>query len=270
MILRKQIGWCVAQAFRIVGARRRAVARARAEGVILPIVIHAAKADEVRAILEWLKRKGVLERVWLSFDDGWREFKDTVRVLEEFETPATLFVAPGETMRGDIWTDGLTVAERQALYDKGEAERVSILAQGHGDAEVGDVSGAGGRMLLTADEIREIAKHPLVRIGNHTWSHLSCTSRPIAEVLDEVDRAQATLTEWCGYAPTEFAYPFGRGTPELDAEIRKRGMTPHYTRQGLVTGGTLGAARNMVYEGMSLAENLGRILMAWPKVGVTL
>ncbi len=47
-------------------------------------------------------------------------------------------------------------------------------------------------------------------------------------------------------------------------------MTPHYTRQGLVTEETLGAARNMVYEGMSLAENLGRILMAWPKVGETL
>ncbi len=115
-----------------------------------------------------------------------------------------------------------------------------------------------------------MAKHPLVRIGNHTWSHLSCPHRPVEEVLDEVDRAQATLTEWCGYAPTDFAYPFGRGTPELDAEIRKRGMTPHYTRQGLVTKETLGAARNMVYEGMSLAENLGRILMAWPKVGETL
>ena len=99
---------------------------------------------------------------------------------------------------------------------------------------------------------------------------MSCTHRPVDEVLDEVDRAQTTLTEWCGYAPTEFAYPFGRGTEELDKEIRKRGMVPHYTRQGLVTKETLGAARNMVYEGMSLAENLGRILMAWPKVGVTL
>ena len=129
---------------------------------------------------------------------------------------------------------------------------------------------AADRKLLTEEEVREVAKHPLVRIGNHTWSHLSCPHRPMTEVLAEVDRAQATLTEWCGSAPTDFAYPFGRGTVELDKEIRKRGMVPHYTRQGLVTKETLGAARNMVYEGMSLAENLGRILMAWPKVGVTL
>ena len=125
------------------------------------------------------------------------------------------------------------------------------------------------RRLLTAEAVRAIARHPLVRIGNHTWSHLSCTHRPVDEVLDEVDRAQKTLAEWCGYAPTDFAYPFGRGTPELDAEIRRRGMTPHYTRQGLVTEATIGAARNMVYPGMTLAENLGRVLQAWPKVGET-
>ena len=111
---------------------------------------------------------------------------------------------------------------------------------------------------------------PLVRIGNHTWSHISSIKRPVAEALDEVDRAPAILTDWCGYAPTEFAYPFGRGSGELDAEIRKRGLRPHYTRQGLVTEETLGRSRNMVYEGMSLAENLGRILMAWPKVGETI
>lgn len=281
-MIRKTIGWGVAQAYRLAGARRRAVGRVKKPGVILPVVVHAAKAEEVRAILGWLKRAGALERVWLSFDDGWREFKDTVKVLEEFEKPATLFVAPGETMRGDVWTDGLTVAERQRLYQLDEQSRYNEIAL------LGDCGPRGARALpgdevgtavpavrnevplLGEREIREIARHPLVRIGNHTWSHMSCTHRPMAEVLDEVDRAQATLTEWCGYAPTDFAYPFGRGTEELDAEIRKRGMTPHYTRQGLVTRETLGAARNMVYEGMSLAENLGRILMAWPKVGETL
>ena len=98
MVMRKEIGWCVAQAYRLKGARVRAVAAVREPGVILPIVFHAAKADEVRRILGWLKRANCLDHCWLSFDDGWREFKDTVKVLEEFEKSATLFVAPGETM----------------------------------------------------------------------------------------------------------------------------------------------------------------------------
>lgn len=265
--MRKLIGWSVAQAYRLVGARRRAVMCAKAAGALLPIVFHAAKAEEVRAILAWLKAAGLLDRVWLSFDDGWREFGETVRVLEEFEKSATLFVAPGETRRGVVWTHGLTVAERQRMYALDEQSRYEAIAS------IGD-RGAHGvralpRLLLNADDVREIAKHPLVKIGNHTWSHVSCPHRPVDEVLDEIDRAQATLTEWAGSAPTDFAYPFGRGTPELDAEIRKRGLTPHYTRQGLVTAETLGEARNMVYEGMSLAENLGRVLMAWPRVGET-
>ena len=263
MMMRKTTGWCVAQAYRLAGARARAVAAVRRPDVILPIVFHAAKAEEVRRILGWLKRTNCLDHCWLSFDDGWREFKDTVKVLEDFEKSATLFIAPGETQRGGIWTDGLTIPERQRLYGVSEKERYESLAAARSES-------TPRRKLLTEEGVREMARHPLVRIGNHTWSHMSCTHRPVAEVLDEVGRAQAMLTEWCGYAPTDFAYPFGRGTVELDREIRKRGMVPHYTRQGLVTKETLGAARNMVYEGMSLAENLGRILMAWPKVGVTL
>lgn len=271
MRLRKAIGWGVAQGFRLAGVRRKMVNCVRKPGVVLPVVVHAAKADEVRAILEWLRSAGVLERVWLSFDDGWKEFKDTVRVLEEFEKPATLFIAPGETMRGNVWTNGLTVPERQRLYQLNEKSRYNEIAllNDYGPRGARSLS-AGGCALLSKEDVQEIARHPLVRIGNHTWSHMSCMHRPVDEVLDEVDRAQATLTEWCGYAPTDFAYPFGRGTVELDKEIRKRGLVPHYTRQGLVTKETLGVARNMVYEGMSLAENLGRILMAWPKVGVTL
>lgn len=256
MVLRKLIGWGVAQAYRLAGARRRAVARVRQSGVILPIVFHAAKPEEVRKILGWLKAKGCLDQCWLSFDDGWREFKETVKVLEEFRKPATLFIAPGETLRGDHWARGLSIAERRRLCQMDGQSRYNEMT-------------LRDRTLLSVDEIKEIARHPLVRVGNHTWSHMSCTHRPVAEVLDEIDRAQVTLTEWCGYAPTEFAYPFGRGSEKLDEEIQRRGLRPHYTRQGLVTEATLGVSRNMVYEGMSLAENLGRILMAWPKVGVT-
>lgn len=261
MMCRREIGWCVAQAYRIVGARRRAVAAARRPGMILPIVFHAAEPEEVRAVLGWLKRAGCLDRAELMFDDGWRQFLGTVPVLEEFGKPATLFIAPGETRRGRIWTDGTTLSQRQELYERPEAERLSKLA-------------AWGirtpRHLMTEEDIRRIARHPLVKIGNHTWSHVSCTNRPFEEVTDEIRMAQAELTDWCGYAPTDFAYPFGRGTPELDAVVREMGMTPHYTRQGFLTAATRGAARNMVYEGMSLAENVGRILMVWPRVGETL
>ena len=260
--MRKVLGWLVAQAYRFAGARRRAVARVKAKDLIVPVVIHSATAGEVRAILAWCRKKGVLDNLWLSFDDGWNELAETVAVLEEFGKPATVFVSPAETERGRSWTTDLPLEVRRRLYRLPAEERYGEIA---GFTEIENDAN-----LLFPSEIRRLARHPLIRLGNHTWSHLSCTHRPVAEVLAEVDRAQATLTEWGGTAPTDFAYPFGRGTPELDAEIRKRGMTPHYTRQGFVTRETLGEARNMVREGFTLAENLGRIFMAWPRVGETL
>ena len=59
MKFRKTIGWGVALAY---AWKRRGVLRKLREGWMLPIVFHAAKAEEVRAILAWLKRAGVLEQ----------------------------------------------------------------------------------------------------------------------------------------------------------------------------------------------------------------
>lgn len=258
MRCRREIGWLVAQGYR--WGRRRTLEALRSGRARLPVAFHAAEAWEVAQVLGWFQRAGVLAQVDLTFDDGWKPFAETVRVLEAFEKPATLFIAPGQTLRGRVWTDGTTVPQRQALYALGEAARnAQLRAWGIDQA----------RHLLTREEVCALARHPLVQVGNHTWSHVSCPHRPLAEVLDEVDRAQAELTAWCGYAPKAFAYPFGRGTAELDAAVRARGLVPYYTRPGL-TVGEPGAARNLFYEGMSLAENVGRLLMAWPKVGETL
>ena len=55
MTFRREIGWCVAQAYRLAGARRRAMARCRAPGVRLPVVFHDSYAEEVRGILAALR-----------------------------------------------------------------------------------------------------------------------------------------------------------------------------------------------------------------------
>lgn len=260
MICRRTIGWGVGLLYRLIGARRRAIATLRTPGLLLPIVIHAATPAEVHALLAWLARTNLLPQVRLTFDDGWLTFPDIVPVLEHFHMPATLFIAPGEVLRGRIWTAGTTLPQRQALYPLDATAR---------DAQLRAWKLPTTRLLMDEATVRDIARHPLITLGNHTWSHLSCTHRPHAEVLAEVQRAQDCLTQWAGTPPRDFAYPFGRGTPALDAALRARGLRPHYTRQGFVTEATLGAARNMVYEGMTLSENLGRILMAWPTVGVT-
>ena len=178
-----------------------------------------------------------------------------------------MFIAPGETARGWVWTDNLwnllPDPEWHRWYALSSAERYArVDAAWEGRAHP--------RRLLDEAGVRTLAKHPLVTVENHFWTHPSAPHRPEAEVLDELDRAQRALTDWTGRTPRLVAYPFGRGSPSLDAAVRARGLVPVYTRQGLVTAETFGAARNMALAGMTRAENIGRILQAWPKVGVTL
>ena len=66
--MRKGIGWIVAVAYALFGARRRVVRRLRAGGR-LPVVVHALPAGQLDRILAWLKVHGVLDSLWLTFDD---------------------------------------------------------------------------------------------------------------------------------------------------------------------------------------------------------
>ena len=282
MRFRRQVGWCVARAYALAGARLRALSRCRVPGVVLPVVFHDSSAAEVADVLAALKGWGfrfvstddVLSGraddggcAWVSFDDGWRETTEAVAALERFEAPASVFIAPGETARGWVWTDNLW----NMLPDPEWHQWYALPAQErYARVDAAWAGRAHPRRLLDEAGVRELAAHPLVTVENHFWTHPSAPQRPEAEVLDELDRAQRTLTEWTGRAPRLAAYPFGRGTPSLDAALRARGLVPVYTRQGLVTAETFGASRNMALAGMTRAENLGRILQAWPKVGVTL
>lgn len=260
-IRRKLTGWIVAKVYWALGIRYRMIRRIKREGKILPIVFHAATANEVSKTLSWLKKAGILSQVEITFDDGWKELKPTIKVLQDFKVEATVFIAPGQTIKGRIWTDGIDIKTRQRLYPLTENER---------DLELKKLGVDTRRRILNEDEIRSIAKLHNIQIGNHTWSHLSATSLPEDEVVAEIRRAQEVLSEWCGYEPKRLAWPFGRGNAQLDLKVRAMGLIPYYTRQGLVDEATRGACRNMFYEGMTLSENLGRITMAWPKVGETL
>ncbi len=260
MPLRRLVGWLVASAYAATFARRRAIARIKRSG-ILPVVVHALPAAELERLLEWLKANGVLDRLWLSFDDGWSTVLDCVPVLERFGVKAKVFIAPGQTLRGTIWTHeasqcGIKPQVWRGWYPLDEDRRNALLDSIRPDGF------QPPRGLLTKEQVIDLSRHPLFEIENHTWSHLSATHHPVEEVVREVTRTQKTLEEWTGRAPEMVAWPFGRGNAELDARMKHLGLVSLYTRQGY----ELPFCRNMGIEGVSFQENLGRILGAWPKV----
>jgi peptidoglycan/xylan/chitin deacetylase (PgdA/CDA1 family) len=261
---RRLLGWGVGVFYALLGARRRALSEIKKEGNILPIVVHALKAQELEKIFSWLDRHGILEKVFFTIDDGWMEVKKYVSILEKYNVKAILFIAPGETLRGDVWTHtasdaGVGTNEWRAWYGLGAEERYAKI-----DAVKNNLPNIK-RYLLEKEDIIELSKHPLIEIGNHTWSHLSCTHVDVEDVVDEVLKAGETLERWTGKRQRWLAWPFGRGNNSLDEKMLSLGLKTLYTRQGY----KLPYCRNMAIEDASFQENLGRILGAWPQVGET-
>ena len=265
MKFRNTIGWGVALAYVLAGRRAAICRRCRRENLIVPVLMHGPDPERLDQILLALDGLVGLDRVELTFDDGRRVLEDCIPVLEKYQIPATFFISPGEILRGYNWAEcrGLpSMPDFGVLCRMDEASRTGAVERARRKA------GLDGRTseLLSVERIRALAGHPLVNFGNHTWSHMSCANRPIGEVLDEIDRAQRQIAEWTGKTPTRFSYPFGHDSAELDEVIRAHGLTPYCLRPGLVDEATRGRARNMAYEDLSVAENVGRLLTAWPRV----
>ena len=272
---RKVLGWGIAQGFRWAGVRAAALRRYDRPGALLSLCAHDPSAAVLRALIRWLKARGfrfVSEQAvlagaqlpgrtaWLSFDDAWLGFRtQALPVLEAEDVPATLFVAPGESRRGFLWSNALmpccSMKAIRAWYTRPAEARIQAVA-----AQVGTPP---PKMLLAPEAIQALAAHPLITLGNHSLTHLSCSHRPLSEVVAEVQAAQAELTAWAGAAPRLFCYPFGHRTPETDAVIRALGLRPIGLRPGVDTVETFGTFRNMIYDSASLAENACRVLKAW-------
>lgn len=284
-MIRKLIGQVVAWRYILTGARRRAVCRYDVSGTVLSLFAHDPSPAVLEPVLRWLKRQGftfvstdaLLEMAegkrpwqprtaWLTFDDGWAGFEQNLLpILERYEAQATIFVAPCETARGQIWTNsvmhdvpGETWTGWYALPPEERYRQVDEVLKAVGNP----------RRLADETELRSLARHPLVTLENHTYTYLSASHRPVEEVVAEVRRTQEILFAWTGRMPRLCCYPFGHWTEETDRAIVTEGLIPVHSEPGIMTLATFGSVRNMCTDTMSVSENIGRILGAWPTVRV--
>ncbi len=143
-----------------------------------------------------LRRGDRLERVCsLTLDDGTADNAHVLpELLDQLQVPATVFVCPGLLGRAYPWT------AREA-----------------------------GIRIMTADELRALARVPLVDVGSHTVAHSVLSKASGEQAYGEMASSKRSLEELLGRTVESFAYPECGYSPECPAAAERAGYTTAVT-----------------------------------------
>jgi peptidoglycan/xylan/chitin deacetylase (PgdA/CDA1 family) len=208
--------------------------------------------------------------VALTFDDGYLDNLDLVLpLLEEFSAPATFFLTTASLgAPGRYWWDVLEAAlldnpalgaevtleidggpRRFATHDAAACRTahdalyaiLKVSAPPRRDAIVGQLGAlapcdrfdARARPLLL-DEVRRLARHPLVDIGAHTVHHLSLSLAAADDLHRDVFEGRSALERAIGRAVPHFAYPYGDLSPAAVQTVQAAGFSGAVTCEARV------------------------------------
>jgi peptidoglycan/xylan/chitin deacetylase (PgdA/CDA1 family) len=207
--------------------------------------VRAAGFDFVHLDEAWARLAAQRERppfCTLTFDDGYRDFVDyALPVLRRHQAPATLFVASAfADASGELWWLSLEEVLRRATsltvdlgqgperFDTVDApakarawtrlmKRLRTMPEAKMRAIIGALAaeyGVDGHRLVEAEclsweELRGVARDPLVTIGAHTVNHYMLAKWPAEVVTQELERSRNDIRERLGVLPRHVAFPVG-------------------------------------------------------------
>ncbi|MEM6720225.1 MAG: polysaccharide deacetylase family protein [Bacteroidota bacterium] len=183
----------------------------------------------------------------ITFDGGYlNNYKYAVPILEKYNVPASFFITTIHGKAPYLWTDFLDIVSyhtdkteiilERNLYHKNEQHEFiwnDISMKNVAKALPYDVLEMIYKifkddwealppikyeeywMLMNAQQIKEIADHPLFTIGAHGETHASLVDIPIEEAKQEILNSKIQLETICKQPITEFAFPFGFYNQEL-------------------------------------------------------
>lgn len=242
----------------------------------LDATITAMKADGfvfvgMDEVLERLRAGATRQRfATVTADDGYRDnLLEALPVLNRHGAPITVYLAPA-LIDGTVplWWDAIEdiafadkpillpgTAERLAtaspaetfgrllkhLTEEVEETRQSIVVQSLADQAGTDPFRPGRETLMTWDEVRAFARHPLATVGAHTMQHFALRRLSDEAAMRDIRESRERLSAELGDTPRHFAYPYGypaAAGPREARLVREAGFASAVTtRHGLLQEG---------------------------------
>ncbi len=173
---------------------------------------------------------------WITFDDGYANNLKLLPLMRRRGFPATIFVSSAHIESGEAyWWD---VLHREARRRKVPATDIAVRREqmkalpiaAIRETIIAEFGAAALRPTgdddrpMTPAELAELAKEPLMEIGNHTHTH---TILPVVDInaqRAELRACQEALERLTGQLPLSLAYPNGDFTSATVAAADELGL----------------------------------------------
>lgn len=176
-----------------------------------------------------------------TFDDGYRDNRDVaLKIFEKYNIPLSIYiVSEYSSHQGELWWvvleevirnrdvvvdpfDGSvrypagTVKQKYQVFDllywrlrpMDQVEQRVVIRRLADDHEF-DIQALTKDLIMDWDELRDIAKHPLVTLAAHTKNHFSISTLELDDAREEILAGVRRMEEELGERPAHFSYPYG-------------------------------------------------------------
>ena len=190
-------------------------------------------AADLHSVLAWLDTRfdfltpeefldGAAGGVLLTFDDGFaNNYFNALPVLEIFQAPAVFFVTTQHVRNPQDWLPFVSRLRNQHKLNIEELE--PSLAQEYFDG-------------MSASQVAECARHPLITIGAHTTSHPMLTTCSQKQLFSELVDSRQYLEDITAQAIDLFAYPAGDYNREVLAAVKGSGYRAAFVEESKQLG----------------------------------
>ena len=226
---------------------------------------HGISVVDMDEALERLIQPAAGRFVVMTFDDGYRDnVTAALPIFERYNLPLVVYPAVGLiTRQAFYWWGGLVellkrsdsvdieglgrfetrslIEKRRSLaainrWVEGDVTQRCEALRGTFETQRIDLPDLMARDTMSAEELKSLARHPLVSIGSHTFSHTYL--RPLTDAIasDEIAGSKKWLEDLTQQPVDHFSYPHGDaracGTREATMVQRAGYRTAVSTRRG--------------------------------------